>query len=105
MNEITEFRKASVEWLGLKSYTLLSGMKHYLVNGHTTKWQPDINTDQQNMIENELIRQGHTVDYRGKRDYKRWFIDSSGGTDPDSKSTAFRLAWMEFYKSLKKQTS
>ena len=72
-------------------------------------WQPDKDANQQNMVEDLLIKQGHAITYNANSDEKSWIIrkPSKEGKGPykifihandKSKSTAFMKAFMEYYK-------
>jgi len=89
------------------------GKKPSPLGDGSSLWHPDIDANQREMIEDHLIRQGcetycsiqrtsltKTIQY----DY-RITNDETGNRamniSQESKSTAFRLAWMRFYETVK----
>lgn len=106
MNDIQKYRKNSAKWLG------------YIPK--TVEWFPDIDLNQQGMIEDELI-DTYKLDliqiclWHFDKKCCEWIktcicsIEKRHNANAlgyakkqESKSTAFRLAWMQFYETLEK---
>jgi len=112
MNDIQEYRIASAEWL-VQDKNNQMYRTNWTSAYNFPLWNPEADLNQQGMIEDELIRQGcetycsiqrtsltKTVQY----DY-RITNDETGNRamniSQESKSTAFRLAFMKYYETLK----
>ena len=125
MNEINEYRKATAEWLGKKLKEFIWDDELFLIpedsdpiiDDEISFWYPDIDANQQNMIKAELIKQGFTLYIFIEGENEVWIrlvhvrknihIDTmdDSGLACESEFIAFRKAFMEFYETLKKQTS
>jgi len=112
MNKINEYRKASAEWLGLHTgWSYVTNDKYFDKNEkficRRDEWYPNIDANQQRMIENELIKRGFSFVFEYHAYGNNWLIILTNANYDvyhqvdKSGSTAFRLAWMKFYKTLK----
>ena len=112
---IQEYRKASAIEIGLAVYTMDSGRIEYAdKDGRKIEWQPDIDANQREMIEDWLINPSGTHGL----DIKFQFEQDSGGVwlaefwrrghpkdvyhsyEDESKSIAFMETFMQYIKTL-----
>jgi len=129
MNDIQKYRIASAEMLGKKLKEFIWKDKKYLIpedsdpiiNDEILFWHPDIDANQREMIEDHLTNvleleltqwchwQWEGKSYKGEwiKTYSCFIEDRTGGSPvgyakkQDSKSTAFRKAFMQYYEKVK----
>ena len=110
MNEITEYRKASAEALNLM------GEVPYYIEDHNndfTLWQPDIDANQREMIEDWLIKQGcetycsiHRTSLTKTVQYDYRIVNDETDNraikiSQESKSMSFMKVFMKYIKTKK----